>query len=67
MAPPSQSRQPQAGRTEVRLTRERKEALVNASVIDRDGNVLNKDKFSRILKGYQEFDRESNPGRRAGG
>ena len=67
VAPPSQSRQPQAGRTEVRLTRERKEALVNASVIDRDGNVLNKDKFSRILKGYQEFDRESNPGRRAGG
>ena len=48
------------GRNEVRLSPGRKEALINAGILERDGRtVANKEKFARVMKRYQEHDRDS--------
>ena len=52
------SDRPQNGRTtQVRLSRERKNALIDANVIGNDGQILDTDKFKRVLKKYAEYDR----------
>jgi hypothetical protein len=45
------------GRTRVVLSPERKQAMVQVGAIDNSGSILNRDKYTRILKGYAEFDR----------
>ncbi len=47
------------GRVEVKLTPARKEAMILAGVLERDGKtVIDKDKFRRQLKSFAAYDRE---------
>lgn len=47
------------GRVEVRLTANRKEALILAGVLERDGKtVADRTKFNRMIKQYADYDRE---------
>lgn len=48
-----------SGKVKVKLTAQRKDALVLAGVLDRDGTVLNKDKFTKQLRAYSNYDREN--------
>lgn len=51
------------GKSQVFLDPERKNALILAGALDRDGRtVANKEKFARIVKGYQSYDRENGIG-----
>jgi hypothetical protein len=46
-------------KTQVKLSKERRDAMVLANVLDRDGTtVIDKPKFRRMIAKYQEFDRE---------
>ena len=59
-APAAQPRAAQGGRQEVALSRERKEALINAGILGRDGRTVeNKERFARVLKQYQQYDKEN--------
>lgn len=42
--------------TQVKLTRERKEALIQAGIVSEDGSIPDQKKFGRALKSYAEFD-----------
>jgi hypothetical protein len=59
----SSERAPAAGRTQVRLSPDRKNALIEAQILGNDGSVLDKQKFTRVLKQYAEHDRTANAGR----
>jgi len=48
---------PQGGPRQVRLSPERKAALMEVGALDREGRVADKAKFNRIARGYEEFDR----------
>ncbi len=44
----------------VYLSPERKEALIDSGALDRTGkNVLDRDKYSRIMRAYQKYDRDN--------
>lgn len=58
--PTPQARAPNAQRRTVKLTPERKEALIEVGVLDRNGAVLDKAKLGRYLAQYDTYDR-ANP------
>jgi hypothetical protein len=47
------------GGTKVRLTPERKAALITANIIDSDGRPVDREKYQRVLRRYAEHDRNS--------
>lgn len=49
-----------AGRKTVTISPMRKEAMIQAGAIDNGGRILDKPKYQRLLKSYDEFDR-TNP------
>ena len=51
-------------RIQVRMTNDRRDALIEAGVMDRSGTILNRDKYVRLMKAYGNQDRESAGARR---
>lgn len=47
----------------VYLSPSRKDALIAANVMDSRGNVVDPAKFARVMKSYQDFDRDNPPSR----
>ena len=57
-------RAPAARPNQVYISPERKESLIQAGILERDGRtVANKDKFNRVMRSYQEFDRSNGAAR----
>lgn len=50
---------PRAVQTQVRITPERKKALIDAGIVAPDGAVVDQKKFNRTLERFAQFDREN--------
>ncbi len=56
-------RAPQRGARDVYISPGRKQAMIEAGVLDRDGRVANRDKFQRQMKAFADFDAANGIGR----
>lgn len=57
------ARQANPNRTTVKITPERKRALIQTGSLGEDGRVLNEDKFKRQLKNFADYDAQNAAGR----
>lgn len=55
-AGPGESRAPAGARQQVKISPDRKDAMIQSGVIGSDGTVLNRDKYNRQLAYYAKFD-----------
>lgn len=61
-AAPAERQQPSSQRKQVRISPDRKNAMIDAGIIAADGSVLDKKKYQSVLGKYAEFDRTNAKG-----